>query len=113
MKKNVYIFSIAALIIGVLIGALYMKNSVANDDWTCYNYTESKWSCNIGPNNCTAWSNWKRTCNWTQVNTYNRWTSYRCSTGWAESRTTYSVNSACSIVETDYVSPDVTEWWIE
>lgn len=113
MKKNVYIYSIIALIIGLSGGAFYMKNSVANLDYNCYNYTETKWSCNINPNSCTAWANWKRTCNWTQLNTYNRWSLYRCSTSWAETRATYSVNSACSVLETDYVSPDVTEGWVE
>lgn len=114
MNKK-YIISWVAAVVVVAAGATYwtMSSSVANDDYTCYNYSVSKGSCEYNQSDCGAWSNGKRTCNWVRVDTYNRGSSYRCGNSWSESRTQYTKNASCSVVETDTVSPEVVEGWVE
>ncbi len=88
-----------------------IDNAWANNDYTCYKFTESVWSCSYTEDNCSPWIEWKRTCNWTQTTSYVQSSSYACSTPW-QSASKASVSAACSIEETDNTAPEV-EWWIK
>lgn len=110
MKKN---YIVAILIIVWLLVIYWAYKLLANDDYICYIYSSSVWECKVDYTNCSDWNTWKRTCNWIITTTYTRWKSYSCWNFWAENRSTYTTNSACSVEETDTQSPDVSEWWIE
>ncbi len=107
MKKE-YIISIVVLLL-VLVG-WWVYYTIANDDFTCYNYTTSEWSCKINTNDCGEWKDWKRTCNWVKVVKYTAKNSYICSKSWQKK--SYSINSVCSQEFTDS-TPPIVDWWIK
>lgn len=110
MKNKKTIYWVVAWIIVISAWAYF---TLANDDYTCYNYSSSEWSCNVSDyNNCSAWSDLKRTCPWIKTTTYTRGSSYICSSSPSETRPSYSVNSACSIEEFDNLPPTVS-WGIQ
>lgn len=109
MKNKKTIYWVVAWLVVIWSWAYF---TLANDDRTCYNYTSSASSCNVSYNNCSEWSNGKRTCPWTITTTYTRWSSYSCSNSSSETRSSYNVNSACSIEEFDNTPPSVT-WGVE
>jgi len=109
-KKNIIIASVVALFIIVWIGTTLL---VANDDYTCYNYTSSLSSCSSNKTTCTPWTSGVRYCDWINVTTYTRWNSYSCSSRRAERRITYSINWTCRVKYTDTQTPKIPSWWIE
>ncbi len=114
MNKTYMASGIAAAVVVVAwVIAWTMSSSVANDDYTCYNYSMVQGSCQINEANCGAWENGKRVCNGTRIDTYSRGSSYRCGTFGGEDRERYTVNAACSVEQTDTVSPEVIEGWVE
>jgi len=121
-KKNIIISWIVLLFV-IAWGSYYY--TMANDDYTCYNYTSSV-SCEIQWKtfsdasamswvSCTSWNNWVSDCSWNvQTTTYTRWSSYRCWNWNDESKTSYNVNGqACTVRYTDTQAPNVSDWGIE
>ena len=119
-KKNIIISSIVTWL--VVIGGTYF--SMANDDYTCYNYTTSN-SCAINGKtfadasamawvSCTPWSNQISDCSGNyKTTTYTRWTAYSCSNYAAEKRASYSVSGVCTVRFTDTQAPTVDSWGID
>ncbi len=123
MNKTYIISWIITSFLVIAWGAYYA--TVANLDYTCYNYTKTS-SCSISTKtyleakatswvNCTAWNNWKSICSWNiWVDTYTRWASYRCSNRNADARATVTIpGQAWQVEDTDTIAPTVTWWWIE
>lgn len=109
MNKNViWISSFVVVFVLAIISYLYVW---ANDDYTCYNFTTSKSACKYSSSDCSAWVNWKRTCNWIVTTKYTLSSSYACSTS-GELDYKEPINSACSIEEIDNTPPTVTWGWI-
>lgn len=105
-NKKILIWTVVA--ISLIWFGVY--SVLSNDDYTCYKYTSTKWSCKI--ESCWEWIGWKRTCNWKIETKYTRGKRYRCSSrGW-EDREKYSSYSACTIEESDPIPPTV-EWGIQ
>jgi len=107
-KKNIIVSVVITLL--VLGGWTYF--TLANNDYTCYNYSASN-SCSIDKTNCTDWVNSKRTCYGTKTTTYTRWNSYSCSNRNTENRKTYSTKWTCAEEFIDEIAPTVSEWWIK
>lgn len=127
-KKNVIISSVIAWL--VIVSGVYY--AIANDDYTCYNYTESTSSCLSDQTICEPWTDWVRYCDWTNVTTYSVAWTYRCSffefnrisnNSWrwrwnlfsnnSRLNSEYSVNWTCRVKYTDTQTPQVIGWGIE
>jgi len=86
-----------------------IKEVWANNDYTCYTFTEEIWACNYTEENCSDWVDWKRTCDWVQTTNYINNNSFACSSPW-QSSSKKSINASCSVEETDNTAPEVEGW---